>query len=92
MQCTDERAIGHGFTVAWLPHAPDQTSGYFWLWGYLNSKVFDDRVANLNILKYKISHRARNFLCNLLRAAVKNVVQKMHILIFENGGHIECSS
>ena len=54
------------------------------------SKVYFGGVSNLCILKDNISQTVRNIPRDILRAAVENVVQRMHGVISENGGHIEC--
>jgi hypothetical protein len=40
--------------VPWPARSPDLTACDYWLWGYLKSKVYVTRLANIEELKKRI--------------------------------------
>ncbi|XP_035214700.1 uncharacterized protein LOC118188388 [Stegodyphus dumicola] len=86
---TDDRVISRSFPVASPLRSPDFTPCDFRLWGYLKSQVYVGGVSNLSTLKDNITKTVRNIPRYMLHTAIKNVVQRMHGVISENGAHIE---
>jgi hypothetical protein len=54
------RWIGRRGFIEWPARSPDLTSLYFFLWGYLKSKIFKTKPNNLDDLKERIRKEIRN--------------------------------
>jgi hypothetical protein len=48
------RLISHFGDITWSAHSPDHAVPYYFLWGYLKSKVYETCPANIPDLKQRI--------------------------------------
>ncbi|GBM11639.1 hypothetical protein AVEN_16951-1 [Araneus ventricosus] len=71
------------------PSSADLTSCYFFLWGYLKSKVYLVGVPTLKTLKDNILRTVLRIPGDMLLSAVKNDVYRMECVVEKKGGHIE---
>ena len=53
---TGSRVILKGDAIGWPAHSPDLTPLDFYLWGYLESRVYTQRLQELNQLKTTITN------------------------------------
>jgi hypothetical protein len=40
--------------ISWPPRSPDLSACYFFLWGYVKSRIFATRIPDLQALKARI--------------------------------------
>ncbi len=71
------------------PRSPDIIPYDFFLWGYLNSKVYVGGGPDLITFKNNIAQTVANITEDMLCSSVENVVQRMQCVIHQNGDHIE---
>jgi len=88
-QFGEERIISRGFTNAWPARSPDLTPVDFWFWSYVKSLVYQRPPANFDQLRQAITAAVHSITPDQLRNAVYHTVDRMQILIDENGNHIE---
>ena len=72
----NNQVIGLGHDVEWPPRSPDLTPCDFFLWGYLNDKVFSTSPQNIDVLRQRIVDTF-----NALRQQpdfIRRVVRDMH--------------
>ena len=85
----EDRVISRQFDNEWPPRSPDLTPADYWLWGYLKSRVYRNKPANLHALKESIRQEVRSISPELLQVSVWNVLTRLELLQATNGGHIE---
>ena len=60
----------------WAPRSPDLTPLDYFLWGYLKSKVYVPRPANINELKRRITTEFNSIPADMIRWAVQDIVPR----------------
>lgn len=83
--------IGKNGTIPWPPRSPNLTPLDFYLWGHLNSKVYEYRPNNLNELQDRINAEIVNINNdrNIFRKIENNLLRRLNLCVNEGGGHIE---
>ena len=73
----------------WPPRSPDLSPLDFCLWGYLKSKVYSPRPANLNELQANITREVAQIDPAMVRRAMLDMKARAVKCIAANGGHFE---
>ena len=64
-------------------------SPYFFLWGYLKSKLYSNRPTDLHALKENIREEIAKISYETLQAVMRSFVPRVHLCIEEGGGHLK---
>ena len=89
------RVTSHRFTERheggklWPPHSPDINQCDFFLWGFLEEKVFQRRPENVAQLGAHIVKLCRALSDDLCRKVVTNARVRLLEVVRQNGGNIE---
>jgi hypothetical protein len=85
--------------VPWPPRWPDLTAPEFFLWIYLKSKVYSNRLTDLHTSQRKHTGRnrqkenIREEIAKLseetLQGAMRSFLTRVHLCIQEVGGHLK---
>ena len=73
----------------WPARSPDLSPLDFCLWGYLKSKVYTPRPANLNMLEGNIRREVGALDPDMIRRAILDMKVRAQCCILANGGHFE---
>ena len=73
----------------WAACCPDLNPLDFFLWGYLKSRVYSPRPNNLAQLEANIRREVAALDPAMVRRALFDVRVRAHMVIANNGGHIE---
>ena len=77
------RWLGRGGTVAWPPRSPDLTPHDYYLWGHMNTLVYETKVDSLAALRHRIfaaAEHIRNHPDNIA-SAIRSLIdacRKLH--------------
>lgn len=85
-----DRIISRHFPNFWPPRSPDLNPCDYWLWGYLQSKVYQ-RIPpkDKNELILRIREAIRNITKEMTAAAIDNVLKRLQAVVDERGGHFQ---
>ena len=85
------RVIALNRAVEWPPRSPDLTPLDFFLWGYLESKVFETPPGYLDELEQRIRHETNRLRHDrgMARRAVFDIVRGAGVCAQRDGGHVE---
>jgi len=70
------------------PRSPDLTIPDFFLWGYINEKVYINKPNTISQLKRNIQEEIRQINGNTLTKATENVEKRLEMCCRENGRHL----
>src|ERR1700729_1872081 len=84
----DERIISRNAAVHWPPRSCDLTPLDYFLWGYLKSKVYENRPQTLDALRLNIEHCIRQNTPDLLHKVIENWVRRIRSCTRSRGGHL----
>ena len=73
----------------WPARSPDLTPSDFFLWGYLNSRVYTTRVLSIEDLKARITAEVQRIPRSMLENVWENIEFRLDLLTSVSGGHIE---
>ena len=65
------------------------TASDFFLWGYLESKVYSTRPTDLHALKEYVWEEIAKFSEETLQAVMCSFLTRVHLCIEEGGGHLK---
>ncbi|GFV90884.1 uncharacterized protein TNCV_2324531 [Trichonephila clavipes] len=85
----DDRVLSHHFHHAWPPRSPDLSLCDYWLWGYLKSQVYRDRLTSQGMLKDNIRLQCLTITPDMLYSVVHNIIPRLQLLLRNDGEHIE---
>ena len=74
---------------SWPPSSPDFTPTDFWLWGYVNSNVYQFHPQTVSDLKDIIRTVIQEIHIVIVRAAVLSTICHMQSVIVCEGRHVE---
>jgi len=80
------RLISRYGDLNWPARSPDLTPCDYFLWGYLKSRVYNDRPRTLEDLKNRIRAETANILVDMLERVGQNFRIRLNQCI-DNGGH-----
>ena len=85
-----QRVISRFGDVPWPPRSPDLTGpDFFFLWGYLKSKVCSTRPTGLQTLKENILEEIAKLTEETLQAVMRSFLTRVHLCSEEGGGHLK---
>lgn len=84
-----DRWIGRRGPYEWAPRSPDLTPLDFFLWGYLKSKVFKTKPANIDDLKERIRQECRLISGEVIRNVQNEFRLRLGYCQLVNGQHFE---
>lgn len=73
---------------SWPARSPDLSALDFFLWGYVKSKVFQNRPQNLDDLKNNIREVIAEIPVDMCRRTMASVLHRAQICTERNGGHL----
>ncbi|GFW49407.1 uncharacterized protein TNCV_3059141 [Trichonephila clavipes] len=85
----DDRVLSRHFHHTWPPRSPDLSPCDYWLWGYLKSQEYRDRLTSLGMLKDNIRLQCLTITPDMLYSAVHNIIPRLQLLLRNDGEHIE---
>lgn len=86
-----QRWIGTNGAVRWPPRSPDLSVLDFFLWGFLQNKVYKTRHRTVEELR-QATHLAFQFLQNhpvVILNALRRITKMCQLCIRENGNHFQ---
>lgn len=75
--------------IDWPARSPDLTPPDFFLWGYLKSKVYNNKPKTLRALKNNIRREIAKIPAEMLAKTMENAEKKAHLVVKEKGGHLK---
>jgi predicted DNA-binding protein YlxM (UPF0122 family) len=88
-QVFTNRWIGRRGAIEWPARSPDLSPLDYFLWGYLKSKVYITRPANLDDLKTKIRQEIRRISPEIVDSVQKEFICRLGYCQVANGAHFE---
>uniref|UniRef100_A0A8C5MM42 DUF4817 domain-containing protein n=1 Tax=Leptobrachium leishanense TaxID=445787 RepID=A0A8C5MM42_9ANUR len=82
------RVISRNGAISWPPRSPDLTVCDFFLWGYLKSKVFEQRPPTLGELKRRIRLEIERIPQRMLRDAMGCFRNRLQECLNREGHHL----
>ena len=73
--------------IGWPPHSPDLTPCDFLLWGHIKSRVYQHRLANLE-LKAAITHEINAIPQDMVEREMANFRERLQNCIDIGGRHL----
>lgn len=83
------RWIGRRGTIEWPPRSPDLTPLDFFLWGYLKSKVYQNKPQNINELKERIRIQVAQITPEVLENVREEFAARLSHCILAEGRQFE---
>ena len=84
-----DRIISHHFSFPRPPQSPDLTHMDFWLWEFINFRVYICNPQTLSELKDSIKREIANIPHTMLRSALLPTISRMQCIITCDGTHVE---
>jgi hypothetical protein len=81
-----QRVISKGL---WPPRSPDLSPPDFFLWGYLKSKVYENKPETLLALRQNIVQEVTRIPLQLLRSVSGSTIHRVQMCIQCNGSHFQ---
>lgn len=85
----NEQWIGTYGPIRWPARSPDLTPLDFWLWGYLQDRVYLRMPQNVNDLRNRIIEACREIPNNFILNATHDVIRRCQSCIDHNGNQFE---
>ena len=82
----DDRVISKGI---WPPHSTDLTPPDYFLWGYLNGRVYHNKPQTIDALKANITEEIRAVTADVLARTFQNMARRFQNCLDANGGHFQ---
>lgn len=82
------RLISRNGDIQWPPRSPDLSSCDYFLWGYLKSKVFENRPRTVQDLKFRIGQEVRAITPAILRRVSENFRMRLRQCVQNGGRHL----
>lgn len=84
-----DRWIGRRGPIEWAPRSPDLTPCDFFLWGYIKSRVYATKPADLSILENRIRDECGSITPDMLSNVGEACVKKWLLCHERGGAHVE---
>lgn len=75
--------------IGWPPRSPDLTPCDFFLWGYLKSKVYEQRPQNLRALKEAITQEVEAIPPEMTQRVMDNFRGRLNQCVDSEGSHLK---
>lgn len=72
----------------WPSRSPDLTAPDFFLWGFLNTRVYHNKPRTLQDLEANIEEEIANLQLGVLRVTIQIAVKRAQLCINSGGGHL----
>ena len=83
------RLISKKCGMIWPPYSPDIAPPDYFLWGYLKSKVYENRSFNdLNDLKQAITYEVTKIPPVILQKVCDSLTKKLKLCLKDDGAHV----
>ena len=83
------RWIGRGGDRPWPPRSPDLTPLDFFAWGFVKTKVYQQKINNLTELKDRIRSAVSDITLEMLHNVFRNTKERFEICRDTDGQHVE---
>uniref|UniRef100_A0A1B6CQC5 Tc1-like transposase DDE domain-containing protein n=2 Tax=Clastoptera arizonana TaxID=38151 RepID=A0A1B6CQC5_9HEMI len=87
-QIFPNRVISRFGYLHWPPRSPDLSMCDFFLWGFLKSRVYENKPRTLGELRQSIEQNVAQINRQLLERVEANFKKRLHICQRENGHHL----
>lgn len=81
--------IGTNGPIAWPARSPDLSPLDFFLWGYVKDNVYNNVHRDVEELKNNIEEVISNIDGRILRNVRSNLIKRVQLCIYQNGGNFE---
>ncbi|GFG36309.1 hypothetical protein Cfor_00837 [Coptotermes formosanus] len=82
-----QHIISRGGDVPWHARSPDASACYYFLWGYLRSKVFISKPRTIQELKHRIKEEIAEIPEQITRRVTENLRERLEQCLRNGGGH-----
>jgi hypothetical protein len=89
-QTFTDRWIGHAGSLAWPPRSSDLNPLDFYLWGHIKTNVYRTKPRSIDELKQRITDSVAAIPVQHPRNAFREFERRIHLIIVNNGAHVEC--
>ncbi|PSN33103.1 hypothetical protein C0J52_19410 [Blattella germanica] len=83
------RWIGRGGNRPWAPRSPDLTPLDFFAWGFIKSKVYQNKINDLVVLKARIRQAVAAITPRMLENVFRETVTRFELCRDTDGAHVE---
>jgi len=73
----------------WPPQLPDLTPPDYFLWGYLNGRVYQNKTRTIDALKANITEEIQAVTADVLARTFQNIPRWVQSCLDANGGHFQ---
>ena len=81
-----DRVIPKGL---WPPRSPDLTLPYYFLWGYLKGRIYQNKPRTRDALKANITEEIQAVTADVLARTFQNMACRVQSCLDANGGHFQ---
>lgn len=85
----ENRWIGTSGPIQWPARSPDLSPLDFWLWAYLQDRVYLTTPENVDILRQRIINTCQQIPAACFLNATRGVIRRCALCIEQDGGHFE---
>jgi hypothetical protein len=82
------RVISRRGTIEWPARSPDLNTCDFFLWGYLESKVYEKKPRTTEDLKQNIREEVAAIVPTMLQRVMQNFQKRLRERVDNNGRHL----
>lgn len=75
--------------LPWPPYSPDLTPMDFFLWGWMKDVVYQEPIANVEVLEARIRLAFQQLTMDMVDRSVQSYVQRLHRCIEREGRSVE---
>jgi len=81
-----DRVISKGF---WPPRSPDLMRPDYLLWGYLKSRIYQNKPRTIDALKANITEEIQAVTADVLTRTIQNMASRVQSCMDANGGYFQ---
>ncbi|PSN50871.1 hypothetical protein C0J52_12752 [Blattella germanica] len=74
--------------LEWPPRSPDLSVCDYFLWGYLKSRVYIEKLRTLEVLAESITREVREISLSMLDRCMDNLSTRLQQCLDKNGHHL----
>lgn len=82
------RGTANDLNIPWPPRSPDLTPCDFFLWGFLKSKVYTTKPANIGDLKQRICNSFNEVTEEMRQKTMLEFKERLQRVVANNGGNV----
>jgi hypothetical protein len=80
---------GHFQHTYIIPRSPDLTPPDYFLWGYLEGRVYQNKPRTIDALKANITEEIQAVTADVLARTFQNMARRVQSCMDANGGHFQ---